>query len=128
MVQRAISKIHRIKKYFSYLHTNKKILGIVLYGSFATSKEHTKSDIDICIVAPHANHIELYKEILKDFPGDLTNLDIRFFEELPLLIRGDIIEEGIILYARNHGELMEYYFFSTRKALEEYRYRLKHIV
>lgn len=117
-----------IRKKFTYLIHDSRILGIILYGSYAVGEQHIQSDIDICIVAPKTKLYPLYDVIMKQFPGDLENFDIRFFEELPLLIRQKIVNHGIILYSRDKGELSEYFFFSTRKEYEDYQYRLKYII
>ena len=119
--------ISELQAKFKFLSTDPHILGIIFYGSFATKQNHAKSDIDICIVAGKSSKYPLYKKIMAGFPEDISNYDIRFFEELPLLIRGKIIEEGVVLYTPDMGKLTEYFFFSTRKELEEYRFRISHL-
>ena len=66
------------------------------------------------------------KKIFQECPGPIERLDIRFFEELPLLIRADIVEKGIIINTPDKGELTEYFFFSTRIQIEEWHYVMKH--
>jgi predicted nucleotidyltransferase len=97
-----------------------------LYGSVVLGEHQENSDVDICIVAPNQDKYAIYHTCMKGLEGDIEKLDIRFFEELPLLIRADIIEKGLILYTKNLGELTEYFFFSTRRELEDYRFRMEY--
>ena len=112
---------------FSYLRSDSRVLAVILYGSVAENEHHFRSDIDVCIVAPNQDPGTMYKVVIHGLKWDWEELDIRFFEELPLLIRGDIMEKGKILFTQDMGELTEYFFFSTRKELEDYRYRMQYI-
>ncbi len=76
---------------------------------------------------PHQEHYPIYKTYASGISGNIDKFDIRFFDELPLLIRGDIIEEGIVLCTKDMGELTEYYYFSTRKELADHRYRMSYL-
>ena len=120
--------IKELQSQFAFLISDPRILGIILYGSVATSANHPQSDLDICIVAPNNDHYEIFQTITHHIQGEIDHLDIRFFEELPLLIRADVMEQGIILYARDLGELTEYFFFSTRFELDDYRFQQQFII
>ena len=127
MAESHSKSIEKIREQFKFLCKDPRVLGIVLYGSFATGEHHVESDIDICIVTTGQEFYPIYKTYAAGISGNIDKFDIRFFEELPLLIRGDVIEEGIILCTRDMGELTEYFFFSTRKDLADHRYRLKYV-
>jgi predicted nucleotidyltransferase len=59
MDQRAI--IEKAKKDLAFLQEN--VLGVLIFGSWATGMGHEMSDIDICIVAPSAeDKIALWRE------------------------------------------------------------------
>ena len=120
--------IQQLKDHFRSAATDSRNLGILLYGSIVSGDNHANSDIDICIVAPKQDQYQVYKAILASLRCDFDKFDIRFFDELPLLIRETVIDKGIILHSRDIGELTEYFFFSTRLELEDYYYRLKHIL
>ncbi|GAH29227.1 unnamed protein product, partial [marine sediment metagenome] len=45
--------LEQIYSDFSIIIQKKEILGILLYGSYLLDNETSKSDIDICIVAPN---------------------------------------------------------------------------
>lgn len=127
MVKTDKKLIADLRMQFKFLCKDPRVLGVVLYGSFATGAFHDMSDIDICIVAPNQDHYSIYKTYSSGITGNIDKFDIRFFNELPLLIRGSIIEEGIIICTRDIGELTEYYYFSTRKELADHRYRMNYI-
>ena len=57
MDQRAI--IEKARRDLAFLQGD--VLGVLLYGSWATGESHEKSDIDICIVAPSAEDRPLEK-------------------------------------------------------------------
>ena len=109
-----ISLTH-IKKDFSFLKQelkNDRILGVILYGSYAKNEQHARSDIDICIIAPKC---KTPKEIagLLGFIWQNINAniyDIRIFEELPLYIKISIINNHRIIYAKDKYSLYEYFY------------------
>ena len=51
---------------FSIIIQKKEILGILLYGSYLMDKEISRSDIDICIVAPKEDTSKLISVILQN--------------------------------------------------------------
>ena len=126
MVRSTETIIQELKQQFAFLVTDPRILGIIVYGSVVSGDHHDSSDTDICIVAPQQDKYAIYHTCIKGLKGDIDKLDIRFYEELPLLIRADIIEKGLILYTRNLGELTEYFFFSTRLELEDFKFSMKY--
>jgi predicted nucleotidyltransferase len=127
MVESTDQIICKLKELFKFAQNDSQILGVILYGSFARGDQTERSDIDVCIVAPHQNLYRIYQKIIQNLAKDEERLDMRFFEELPLLIRGEIVEHGIVLYTPDMGELTEYFFFSTRKELDDHRYMVEHL-
>lgn len=101
---------------------NKNILGILLYGSYIKNVETSKSDIDICIVAPSENKVELLAFIFDKINVVSKKFDIRFFSELPLYIKIQIIEEGELIYSLDELDLYEYFYF-YRKLWAEQKHR-----
>ncbi|MHA1845408.1 MAG: nucleotidyltransferase domain-containing protein [Promethearchaeota archaeon] len=57
MVNKKLLK--QIRKDFTRVIKTKKILGILLFGSRVNNMETNRSDIDICVVAPEENDVEL---------------------------------------------------------------------
>ena len=107
---------------FSCVIENKNILGILLYGSYIKNVETSKSDIDICIVAPSENKVKLLAFILDKINVVSKKFDIRFFSELPLYIKIQVIEEGLLIYSLDEFDLYEYFYF-YRKLWADQKHR-----
>ena len=114
--------LNQIKKDFSNIVENRKITGILLYGSYTDNKATNRSDIDICIVAPNENIKMLLSFILQNINVNLKNYDVRFFSELPLYIKINVIEKGILIYSPNELDLYEY-FYTYRKLWADQKHR-----
>ena len=76
-----------------------------LYGSYATGLQHSFSDIDICIYTykiPEDKKLNIQMEIALEIDEKLknsTNTEVRFLDDLPLVIKGQIVTEGILIYS-----------------------------
>jgi predicted nucleotidyltransferase len=98
-----------------------QVIGVLIYGSWAKGDFHEKSDIDVCIVAPYTrDKMALYRTLLSGIHDD--RYDVRIFELLPLYLKIAVIDEGIVVYARDVGELYEY-FYSFRRMWEDQKHR-----
>lgn len=89
------------------------VFAILIYGSYVTGKAHKRSDIDVCVVLKstdkeQANHI--FKQILR-ISAKNEKYDIKIFEQMPLFLKMDAIENGKIIYAKDTSELEEYFYF-----------------
>lgn len=98
--------INKIKNDFKPFHN--RVLGILLYGSQQRGTQTTRSDIDICIVAPDEKPKTLFKEMLP------LNYDIKIFETMPLFLKIQVIQHHKIIYTKDRYELYEY-FYTFRK-------------
>jgi predicted nucleotidyltransferase len=116
--------IHQIKEDFNFLREVPEILGLLLYGSQVTGEITQRSDIDICIVAPNQDLYQMFKYITANLRNHIDVYDIRFFEELPLYIQGDIIENGLVIICQDEPTLYEY-FFPFRKRWADQKFRLE---
>jgi hypothetical protein len=92
-----------VKKALKPLEKNS--FAVLLYGSAAKNESHEKSDIDVCVIAGEKKKL-LFKET-NILMSKHSELDIKLFEELPLYIKKDVIQEGILLYCKNKQELEE---------------------
>ena len=100
MDQRAI--IEKTRKDLAFLQDG--VLGVLLYGSWATVESHERSDIDICIVAPSAeDKTALWRSAVAAIRDDCY--DIRIFEQLPLYLKIAVIEQGVVVCSRDVLEL-----------------------
>ena len=107
---------------FSKVVATKDILGILLFGSFTKDKNTNKSDIDICIVAPNEEKQQLLSFVLQNINVQAKKYDVRFFYELPLYIKINIIEEGVLIYSLNKLDLYEF-FYIYRKLWDDQKHR-----
>ncbi len=115
----------QIERDFNFILSNPKILGVILYGSTIYEKNHQKSDIDICIVTTYKKLIKAYNYIMEHLNNNILVYDIRFFKELPLLIQGEIIENGIEIISKDIFELYEY-LFPFRKRYEDWKFKMEY--
>ena len=118
----AKERIKEIYNDFLYIIEKRKIIGILLYGSLAKDQETIKSDVDLCIVAPDEDNFELLSFIVGNINVVKKKYDIRIFSELPLHIKIEIIENGILIYSPNKYDLYEYFYF-YRKLWADQKHR-----
>ncbi len=110
-----------LKKDFAFLKN--KVLGILVYGSYATEKATPRSDIDICVVLGKGKDIsKRLKEIWEKVNVNKKNYDVKTFEELPLHIQIEIIKKNKIVYTKDKPELYEYFYF-YRKLWKDQEHR-----
>lgn len=108
-----------LRRDFKFL--DDQVMGVLIYGSWAKGDFYEKSDIDVCIVAPNArDKMELYRKILSGIHDD--RYDLRIFELLPLYLKMAVIDQGVVVYARDVGELYEY-FYPFRRMWEDQKHR-----
>ncbi len=120
------SIIQQIASDFRFALMNPNIFGVILYGSHANENSTPHSDIDICIVAPNQDLLQVYNFIMEHLSFSLP-YDIRFFEELPLYIQGEIIETGKVILTPNQLNLFEY-FVPFRRKWADQLFRLKNLI
>ncbi len=106
--------IERVREDFKFLFDD--VLGIVVYGSAARGEENERSDVDICIIAPDRDGADIFKKTLS------LNYDIKIFEEAPLYLKIEIIENHEIVYTKDVYELYEY-FYHYRKVWKDQEHR-----
>ena len=114
--------LNQILDDFSDLIENKKILGILLFGSYAIDQETNRSDIDICVVAPNEKIFDLLSYVWQKINVALKKYDVRMFSELPLYIKIHVIKNGILIYSPNKFDLYEYFYF-YRKLWADQKHR-----
>lgn len=87
--------IEKIKQKLLDLDKKKKIKFIVLFGSYASGKQGPFSDIDIAVYydAPEKERFKFL--ISADLPD---NVDLKIFQDLPILIQKEVILGKVIYY------------------------------
>ena len=104
-----------------------------LYGSYARGDVHPFSDIDIGIYLEEMtpgkafdNELSLALEF-DDILGSKTNVDVRSINTMPLMIKGNIVTEGILLYSRDDALRVEFetnvrkIYFDFRRFINRYQ-------
>jgi predicted nucleotidyltransferase len=92
-----------------FLFLQDRVLGIMLFGSWALGEANERSDIDLCIIAPEVeDKASLWREAISE-PRD-SRYDVRIFELLPLYMKMAVIEEGVVVYSRDVLDLYEYFY------------------
>ncbi len=86
---KVITKPEEIQKIAESISKIKSVKAVYLFGSYARSNFHALSDIDLCIIG---NLNEKEKNSARKYLSD--NLDISFFNELPIWIKIRIFREG----------------------------------
>jgi len=99
------------------IFNNHPVLFAYLYGSFATGYVHPFSDIDIAVytqnVSP-ANSLDLELLLSLKFDENLnckSKSEVRIINNLPLVIKGQIISDGFLIFSVNDVERVD---FETR--------------
>ncbi len=100
----------QMKKDFEMLSEKYRIKGIMLFGSQTIDSITSRSDVDICVVAPDENSFTLYSFLSVNLNLISKKYDIKFFTELPLYIQIQIIENGIVVYSPDELDLFEYFY------------------
>ncbi len=96
---------------------NQPVLFAYLFGSFATGCVHPFSDIDIAIYTGKVSSaksldLELFLSLKFDEKLDCkAKSEVRIINNLPLVIKGQIISDGLLIFSANDVERVD---FETR--------------
>jgi predicted nucleotidyltransferase len=104
-----------LKKDFEF--TRDEVEGVLLFGSAVKGELTTRSDIDIALVRPSTRSV-----LFRVFERVGGKYDIKIFEDLPLHIKMDIINNHQVIV----GDEVElsYYFYRFRKEWKDMEYRV----
>ena len=87
--------------------SKRPVLFAYLYGSYVTGVVHPHSDLDIGIYIENLQenmHLELELSLSLEFDNLLKTAgtsEVRIINNLPLVILGNIVTEGILIYSRD---------------------------
>ena len=98
-----------------------QVLFAYLYGSYATGEVHPFSDLDIGVYVEKMSlreylnlELDLSLEIDKGLSHNVSS-EVRIIGILPLVVQGEIITNGILIYSRNEIARVDFET-SVRKA------------
>nr|MDO8085836.1 nucleotidyltransferase domain-containing protein [Candidatus Sigynarchaeum springense]MDO8117132.1 nucleotidyltransferase domain-containing protein [Candidatus Sigynarchaeota archaeon] len=118
----------RLRRIFSFTLDNPAILGVLLYGSYATGGNTCRSDVDICIVTSDISDYDAWSYVIQNLGGEAEDkFDVRVFNELPIQIQGQILDKGIVIVSPDVPALYER-LFPARKQWDDWKYRMAHCV
>ncbi len=107
-MEKYIENIKRDLRNFSpEIFDKHPVLFAYLYGSYATGTVHPFSDLDIGVYAQGTSAREkLRLELMTALEIDERlakgiESEVRVINELPLLLKGQIVTEGFLIYSRN---------------------------
>ncbi|MEK6981816.1 MAG: DNA polymerase subunit beta [Candidatus Micrarchaeota archaeon] len=115
MAQNTTSRLEKLNSDFSFLQ-NDFILGILLFGSSTSSEGR---DTDICIVAPKSGSKIIMKKVYQNLDVTAKNYDVHCFEELPLFMKWQVIHNHKIIFAKDEGELYEYFYYYRKLEVDQ---------
>ncbi len=125
-----MDKERELKEEFSWVRDDDRISAVLLFGSTVKGEAHLKSDTDVTVVVPGASHFcgvkvearEILMKVFREVDTGSLNIDVHIFEELPLHIQIDIIEEHKIIYTSDKYGMYEY-FYNYRKLWDDQKHR-----
>jgi len=101
-----------IENLVSELKKYKKVISIILFGSYAKNQVKPLSDIDIAVIIKDDD-----KETETEIATYSSNkLDVVPFHRLPLYIQFEVLKYGKVLFVRNKN----YFMKIKRQVLREY--------
>jgi predicted nucleotidyltransferase len=116
----------RIEADFAFLVEDERILAVLLFGSGAKKQADGRSDRDFCIVAPKIRNTGDMRAVLSKIYGNINvrgkRYDIWLFEELPLYMKVQVIENHKVVFCKDLPSLYEYFYF-YRKVWGDQKHR-----
>ena len=116
MRKKILTKIKDIEKIAREISKIRNVKAIYLFGSQASKKAGPLSDIDICIIGNLTKNQE--EKVLK-FSSE--NLDISFFNKLPIMIKFRVLREGKPLIIKDK-KFIDSLKISTIKKYFDFKY------
>jgi len=121
-----VDEKERIEADFAFLAEDDRIRAVVLFGSGAKDQTDERSDLDICVVAPEVRDTDEMWQVLREIYGTIDvvgkRYDIWLFEELPLHMKAQVVENHKVVFCRDLPALYEYFYFH-RKMWEGQKHR-----
>ncbi len=111
---------------FAFLEKDENVLAVLLFGSGAKDQLSTRSDRDFCVVAPEIRDRAGMRSLLKKIYVNLDvvgkRYDVWLFEEFPLYMKFQVIENHKVVFCRDLPGLYEYFYF-YRKIWKDQKHR-----
>jgi len=92
---------------FEFLEKDSDVLAVLLFGSQVTGDTHERSDIDICIVAPDTEPVEMMRKVWRGLKNE--KYDVHTFEEFSLKMKHQVMKNHEVIHCKDKQELEEYF-------------------
>ncbi|MHB8584871.1 MAG: nucleotidyltransferase domain-containing protein [Thermoplasmatota archaeon] len=103
------------------------VLGVIVWGSTITGHVHPGSDVDVCVVAgPGKDPGEVLRQVWLRTPFGQDPYDVKIFEDLPLFLKGEVMEHGSIVVAQDEKVLWGYLWHYQKLWADQRVRRLTH--
>jgi predicted nucleotidyltransferase len=111
--------LDKIRKDLSFLSGRE----VVLFGSYVKGDFGPRSDIDVAVITRLQDRREIMDVRIEASGKAPKGYDIQVFEQLPLIVKGSILQDFEVLFG-NPLEIGMYFYF-VRKIWEDYRHRIE---
>ncbi len=120
----AKSEIESLKHELECIIDIPGVEAVLLFGSKISGNDTSRSDTDVCIVAPKITEKKEQSQLLGKIWQHLNPdvYDVWLFEELPLYMKMSVISNHIIVACRDIPALFEY-FYPFRKIWADQAHR-----
>lgn len=95
---------------FEFLKKDDRVLAVLVFGSHVKEEAHEGSDVDVCIVAPESDPLEVLGEVWENVDTEGKNYDVHTFEELSLKMKHQVMENHETVWSRDRYRLQEYFY------------------
>jgi predicted nucleotidyltransferase len=99
-----------INDFLEYSKEDPEILAVILYGSYARGESF--HDIDLCLFTYNS-----FNDIARKLDyriGHDSILDVHFFDDLPIYIQAEVLNDGKILLNKDYDVLCDIYLKTIR--------------
>lgn len=119
----AIEKYPKLQDLIEYCENSTSIKFLYLFGSVATGKENSMSDIDLAVMVDKSkidNQTEFRLNLISDFMRILNRIDIDlvFLDTASLSLRYSVLEEGVLIFERDEYARKVFSFETVRDYLD----------
>jgi len=121
--------ISKLLDVFPCFLENQPVSLAYLYGSVTTGRTTPFSDVDIALLVDEdlspLERLKLTLRIQLDLAdhADISNADVRIINDAPLVFRGRVVGDALLVYARDEQERVE---FETTTRLRYFDYQPVH--
>ena len=117
--------VDTLRRYLPQIVEDLPVQLAYLHGSAARGEATPSSDVDIALVCDEETSPSQRLRLMLDVSAELSRqtsiaeADVRIINDAPLVFRGRVASEGILLYARDDAQRIE---FETRTRDEYFDY------